>query len=224
MAAGPERKTSTRVEIWDWPVRICHWSFVVLIPLAWWTAEEHMLDWHFRIGILLFILLLFRLIWGLAGSSTARFSSFLAGPATAISYVRGTLPPRIGHNPLGGWSVAALLLAMVVQVGLGMFATDDDGLESGPLNHLVSYESAETITELHEMNFNILLALIGLHIGAILFYAIARRKDLIRPMVTGKARAEAATEPMRKASGARLAIALVLAFGIGWWVNAGAPI
>lgn len=224
MAAPPGRAAGERVAIWDWPVRICHWAFVVLIPLAWWTAEEHMFDWHFRIGISLLILLVFRLIWGLVGSSTARFSAFLAGPATVAAYVRGRWQKRIGHNPLGGWSVAALLLAMCIQVGLGLFATHDDGLDSGPLNHLVGYEAAETLTELHEANFNVILALIALHLGAILFYALVRRDGLIRPMITGKGEAAAGAEPMRPGSAARLAVAVAFAIGIGWWINAGAPI
>jgi cytochrome b len=218
------RGPSARVAIWDWPVRICHWSFVLLIPLAWWTAEEHMFDWHLRIGIALLLLLLFRLIWGLVGSSTARFATFLRGPRAALAYVRGRPTGRIGHNPLGGWSVAALLAAMLLQVGLGLFATDDDGLQSGPLNHFVDYDTAERITDLHEANFNILLALIGLHIAAILFYAIVKRDDLVRPMVTGRGKAPAGAEPMRPASMIRFVIAAALACAFTWWVFLGAPL
>jgi cytochrome b len=221
MASGPD--ASGRVAIWDWPVRICHWLFVLLIPLAWWTAEEHMFDWHLRIGIALLLLLVFRLIWGLVGSSTARFATFLRGPHDALAYVRGRPTGRIGHNPLGGWSVVALLAAMLLQLGLGLFATDDDGLDSGPLNHLVDYDTAERITDLHEANFNILLALIGLHVAAILFYAIVKRDDLVRPMVTGRGKAPAGAEPMRPASMIRFAIAAGVAFAFTWWVFEGAP-
>jgi cytochrome b len=222
MTAGSD--SSARVAIWDWPVRICHWLFVLLIPLAWWTAEEHMFDWHLLIGIALLLLLVFRLIWGLVGSSTARFATFLGGPRTAFAYVRGRSTKQIGHNPLGGWSVVALLAAMLVQVGLGLFATDDDGLESGPLNHLVDYDTAERITELHEATFNVLLALIGLHIAAILFYAIVKRDDLVRPMVTGRGKGPAGAEPMRPASLVRFAIAATLACAFTWWIFFGAPL
>ena len=223
MAAQPETFAPVRIAIWDWPVRIGHWLFVLLIPLAWWTAEEHIFDWHFRIGMLMLILLVFRLIWGFIGSSTALFSGFLAGPRTTIAYVRGRWNKRIGHNPLGGWSVMALLLALCVQVGLGLFASHDDGLDTGPLNHLVGYDMGEEIAELHEANFNIVLALIALHVGAILYYALVKRDEIVRPMVTGKGKAELGAEPMRPASAPRLVIALIAAIGFGWWIFAGAP-
>jgi len=222
MKAG--RGPSGRVAIWDWPVRICHWSFVLLIPLAWWTAEEHMFDWHLRIGLVLLLLLVFRLIWGLVGSSTARFATFLRGPRAALAYLRGQPTGRIGHNPLGGWSVAALLAVMLLQLGLGLFATDDDGLASGPLNHLVDYDTADRITDLHAANFNILLALIGLHLAAILFYALVKRDDLVRPMLTGRGKAPAGAEPMRPASIIRFFIAAACAFAFTWWIFLGAPL
>jgi len=214
----------SRIAIWDWAVRICHWLFVLLIPLAWWTAEQHMFDWHLRIGILLLTLLLFRLIWGLIGSSTARFSGFLKGPGAVLSYVRGDWPKHVGHNPLGGWSVAALLLAMLLQVGLGLFATDEDGIASGPLNHLLSYEAGETVTELHELNFNLLLGLIVIHVGAILYYALVKKDDLVRPMVSGVRQFEEAIEPMRPASRLRLILAAAAASAITWWIATGAPL
>ena len=212
-----------RIAVWDRPLRLIHWLFVILIPLAWWTAEEDHFEWHFRIGIVLLILLVFRLVWGFIGSSTARFANFMTGPRTALAYIHGHWRRRIGHNPLGGWSVAALLIAMSFQVGLGLFATDDDGLQSGPLNHLIGYETAEQVTELHEFNFNILLALIAVHIGAILFYAVMKREDLIRPMVTGMGTAEADTEPMKPAGIVRLIFAAAIALAVGWWIDAGAP-
>ncbi|MDB5697882.1 MAG: hypothetical protein JWN69_686 [Alphaproteobacteria bacterium] len=230
MASGPQAPDQIigRIAIWDWPVRICHWLFVLLIPLAWWTADKHMFDWHLRIGLFLLLLLVFRLIWGVIGSSTARFAGFISGPREILLYLRGRWTRRIGHNPLGGWSVAALLAVMLLQVGLGLFATDDDGLESGPLNHLVDYDTAERITDLHHANFNLLLALIGLHLAAILFYAIVRRADLVRPIVTGRGKieagAEAQVEAMRPASAARLATALALSFALTWWIYAGAPL
>ncbi|MDT9600619.1 cytochrome b/b6 domain-containing protein [Sphingosinicella rhizophila] len=220
MASAP----ANRIAIWDWPVRICHWLFVLLIPLAWWTAEEHMFDWHLRVGMLMLLLLVFRLIWGLIGSSTARFADFLKGPGSVLRYVRGGWPRRIGHNPLGGWSVAALLGVMMIQVGLGLFATDDDGLSYGPLNHFVSYETAEQITELHEANFNILLALIAVHIGAILFYALVKREGLVRPMLTGRGEAAASVEPMRRVGKWRALLALFLAWAFAGWIFAGAPL
>lgn len=115
-----------RVRIWDLPIRLFHWTLVPLLGFAWWTAEERMLDWHRLAGYSIFALLLFRLIWGFAGSSTARFSNFVGGPSTLLRYVRGHMfnraaTPAVGHNPVGGWSVIAMITILAVQVGLGFF-------------------------------------------------------------------------------------------------------
>jgi cytochrome b len=220
MASNAER--SARTAIWDWPVRLCHWLFVLLIPLAWWTAEEHMFDWHLRIGILMLALLVFRIIWGFVGSSTARFANFLRGPSAALSYMRGQWPEKLGHNPIGGWSAGALLVLMVVQVGLGLFATDEDGLASGPLNAWVSFDTGEQIKDLHEANFNILLAFIALHVAAIIFYAVVKRTNLVLPMITGWM-AKAGGESMRAAPRGHAALAAAAALAFAYWIFLGAP-
>jgi cytochrome b len=217
-----EAQPAARIALWDWPVRLCHWLFVLLIPLAWWTAEEHMFDWHLRIGILMLALLVFRIIWGFVGSSTARFANFLRGPAAASSYLRGQWPETLGHNPIGGWSAAALLTLMLVQVGLGLFATDEDGLASGPLNPWVSFEAGERIKDLHEANFNLLLAFIAVHVAAILFYAAVKRTNLVAPMITGWV-AKPRSESMRAAPHRRAALAAVAALAFAYWIFLGAP-
>jgi cytochrome b len=86
---------------------------------------------------------------------------------------------------MGGWSVAALLLLLTVQVGLGLFAIDVDGVEGGPLSYLVSFETARRISGLHETVFNILLGLTGLHIAAITFYLVYKRENLVAAMLSG---------------------------------------
>lgn len=219
MDAAPQR-----ISVWDWPVRVSHWLFALLIPLAWWTAEEHMFEWHLRIGIAMLALLLFRLIWGLVGSSTARFANFIKGPGAVLRYVRGERQARAGHSPLGALSVAALLLAMLVQVGLGLFATDEDGISSGPLNHLIGFDAGETVTDLHETNFNILLALIALHIAAILYYLLFKRRNLVRPMVRGWDEPPEPVEGMQPAGAGRAVLALLAALAITWWIYLGAPL
>src|SRR5688572_22217569 len=102
------------------------------------------MDWHRYSGYTMLGLLTFRIYWGIAGSSTARFARFVAGPRAVLNHLRLPREERarvMGHTPLGGWSVVALLLAMIVQVSLGLFATDIDGIESGPLSHLVSFDT-----------------------------------------------------------------------------------
>lgn len=201
-----------RGPIWDLPLRLFHWALVLLIIGAWYTAENGLLDQHQAIGMTILILLIFRLIWGFVGGSTARFSQFLSGPARVAAYLRdGTSWRAIGHNPLGSLSVIALLGAVSVQVGLGLFSTDNDGLMEGPLAGLVSLDMTETLTDLHESWFNVLLGLIGLHIAAILIYFL-KGKNLVGPMVKGDGEIPAGAEALRKP---RWWVALVALF-VAW--------
>ena len=211
-----------RARIWDAPTRLFHWLLVLLIPLQWWTAREEMLALHRQIGLVVLGLLLFRLVWGLIGSSTARFAVFLKGPRAVADYVRGHAPPAIGHNPLGGWSVVVMLAALAVHVALGLFASDEDGLESGPLAHLLSYDASERAAELHEQSFELLLVLIGLHLAAILFYALVPRRRLVVPMITGRGDAPPGAAPMAAAPLWRLAAAAAIAAALTLWIGAGA--
>lgn len=208
-----------RTRIWDRPTRLFHWLLVVLIPLQWWTAEEEMIEIHMILGRVMLGLILFRLLWGLVGSSTARFAGFVRGPGAVLSYLRGRLPPAVGHNPLGALSVVALLLLLAVQVGLGLFASDEDGLYSGPLAHLVGEEASETLTERHEDMFDVLLAFIGLHVAAIVYYTWFKRQDLVGPMVTGSGEAPAGADPMRAAPAWRFAGAATLSAAIAFFLG-----
>lgn len=179
-----------RLRVWDLPVRLFHWAIVVLVAAAWWTAEERMLDWHRLAGYSILALVLFRLLWGLAGSTTARFSSFVRGPGAVAGYLRHEMfgkgaPSRAGHNPLGGWSVVVMLSALFLQTALGMFAVDIDGLESGPLSYLVDFDTGRLAAQAHEIVFNILLALIALHVVAVLYYLAVKRDNLVSAMLGG---------------------------------------
>jgi cytochrome b len=175
-----------RVRIWDLPVRLFHWAIVLLVPAMWATHEYDRMDLHILLGQILLGLVLFRLIWGLIGGSTARFAGFVRGPRAVWRYLRGRGGPVFGHNPLGGWSVVAMLVVLLTQIGLGLFASDEDALYEGPLSHLVGYDTARILADRHETFFYILLALIAVHLAAILYYRFVRRDDLITPMVTGR--------------------------------------
>ncbi len=209
-----------RVKVWDGPTRLFHWLLVLLIAGAWWTAEKGDLVWHYRIGSGLLGLLVFRLIWGFIGSSTARFSGFVRRPRAVLAYLRGRSPHAIGHNPLGALSVLALLGLTAVIVGLGLFASDEDGIFPGPLSHLVSYERSEQSAELHEDLFDFLLVLIAVHVAAILYYALFRRENLVGPMLTGAREVPDWVEPMRPAPAWRLALAVMLAAAAAVWIGA----
>lgn len=177
------------VPIWDLPTRLFHWMIVGLVLTLWITAEQDWMDIHVYCGIAVLILLLFRLLWGMVGSTYARFSQFVCGLPTAINYAKGLFKPQsthyLGHNPLGGWSVILLLTTLLIQAVTGLFSYDDVATE-GPLYHWVSESTGEWLSELHEINFNLLLVLIILHIAAISFYRLVKRDNLIHPMLTGR--------------------------------------
>jgi cytochrome b len=207
------------IRVWDWPVRLTHWLFVFCLALSWWSAEERAMDWHRYSGYALLGLLIFRIYWGFAGSSSARFSTFVRGPSRVMSYLRGSHEEHrsAGHNPLGGWSVAAMLTLMLAQVLIGLFVSDVDGLESGPLSHLVSFQASRTLAEIHELVFNLILGLAGLHVAAILFYLLARRDNLVVAMLTGRRRAERMNS-MTPVPAWRVIPGIALAASVVWWI------
>lgn len=213
--------------LWDLPVRLVHWSLPVLLLGLWLSAENGKLELHETFGEIMLGLLAFRLLWGLVGSSTARFTSFVRGPRHISTYLRGLRSkdhaPIVGHNPLGGWSVLALLGLLCLQVGLGLITQDTDGIQSGPLNYLVSYDTAEQARELHELVFNLILGLVAIHLAAIAYYRFVRKDDLIAPMITGRRRFASTVIAPRIAPRWRAVLCAVLAAALAYWVALGAP-
>ena len=187
MAQGGVRERD-RVAVWDLPIRLFHWALLVLAVTAWWSQKSGDLTLHRMAGSTVAGLLVFRIWWGVFGSSTARFASFVKGPRAALAYARTGEHSAPGHNPLGGWSVVALIACLVVLVGCGLFAVDVDGLESGPLSSLVTFETGRLASKVHGLAFQTLEALVVLHLVAIAFYAVFKRQDLMGPMVTGRRR------------------------------------
>ena len=214
-----------RLRIWDLPTRLFHWTLVPLLGFAWWSAEQRMLDWHRLAGYSIFALLVFRLIWGIAGSSTARFANFVGGPSTLVRYVRGhmfnrTAAPAPGHNPVGGWSVIAMITILAVQVGLGFFSVDIDGMESGPFSYLADFETGRVASEWHAFIFNVILAITALHVVAILFYLLHRRDNLVGPMISGTRKWTGERPTLRFASAWTALILFLLIAGGTWWLIA----
>ncbi len=218
MSAG----LSARQPVWDLPIRLVHWLLAALIAFSWWSAEYNHTDWHIWSGIMILTLLVFRLLWGFFGSSTARFASFVPGPAQLMRYLRGDWS-GMGHTPLGALSVLALFAVVAVQVGLGLFNEDEDGLYAGPLAALVSTDTSDRVRGLHATWFYVVLGVIALHIAAILFYRVARGKKLTKPMITGKAMLAPGAEPMRPGKWWVALICLAAAFAFSRWIVAGAP-
>ncbi len=216
---------TARIRLWDLPVRLFHWALVALIVCAWWTAENHLISWHRLTGYAILTLVLFRIVWGFLGSTTARFSHFLRGPGAVGAYVGGHMfrrgsPGHAGHNPLGGWSVVGMLGLLLLQVLLGFFSVDVDGLESGPFAYLVSFDTGRWAAETHELVFNLLLALIGLHVLAILFYRVVRGENLVGAMVSGSRR-WTGNAPILRFASPLLALIVLAGAALLVWVAVG---
>jgi cytochrome b len=214
---------SHKILVWDVPTRLFHWTLLSLFALSWWSAEQREMEWHQWSGHAVLALLAFHILWGFIGSNTARFSSFVRSPSQVLFYVRSKdRAGSVGHNPLGGYSVIALLIVLVTQVTSGLFAVDVDGIESGPLSFLVTFDAGRSAAFVHEVSFNLLLALIALHLLAIAYYTVIARQPLIRRMVTGTDGSQPdGTSPMTPASPLRLLLALTTAALLMWWVRNG---
>lgn len=182
---------TAKVRVWDLPTRIFHWALAVTVITAIITAHVggNAMQWHVYCGMVVLILLAFRVLWGLVGGRWSRFASFIYSPGTVLRYLRGDTRADehldVGHNPLGSGSVFALLGLLALQVATGLVA-DDEITTRGPLNALVSEDTAKQATSWHaDIGQWILVALITLHVAAIVFYKVKKGKNLVPPMVLG---------------------------------------
>lgn len=208
---------STHVRVWDPLVRIFHWSLVVSFTIAYFTSEEDN-PWHIYSGYTVLGLIIFRLLWGFIGTKHARFSDFVCSPRTALQYVKGMASGQpqhyAGHNPLGGWMVIALLLALfavtlsglkvyAIEEGKGPFSAaqpttltpiaaayaesenDEDDDDDKKGNNEANEAEEEFWEEIHEATTNLMLVLIGLHVFGVLAASRAHKENLIKAMFTG---------------------------------------
>jgi cytochrome b len=212
------------VQVWDWPVRLFHWSIVALVATAIVTAYVGgaAKEWHMRAGYGVLAMVLFRVLWGFAGTRHARFASFVRGPRAAVRYARlfarRAPPVAVGHNPLGGWSVLALLLALLVQAGTGLFANDDLLME-GPLVKLISDALSDRITTLHHLNVWAIGILVGMHLAAVFSHWAVARENLVRPMLTGRKRLHRSLQPegLERVPHVRAVVLLAASAFAVWW-------
>ncbi|MCG6974139.1 MAG: cytochrome b/b6 domain-containing protein, partial [Desulfobacterales bacterium] len=178
------------VRVWDLPTRLFHWLIVIFVVVSFTTgmAGGNWMAYHLKSGFIILTLLLFRLIWGFWGGRYSRFIAFVQGPVAVMRYAitlfRKDTPKILGHNPMGGWSAMAMLAALAVQVGTGLFANDDIATQ-GPLYGWVGKATSDWLTGIHVFNKGVILFLIALHISAVLFYLFIKHDNLIVPMVTG---------------------------------------
>lgn len=180
-----------RRKVWDLPTRCGHWLLLLLFCGSWWTAENGEMQWHRYMGYVMAGVLVFRVYWGVFGSTTARFKHFLRGPASTLAYTRelrrrARQPAPAGHNPLGALSSTVLLFLLLAQVCLGLLAVDVDGMEAGPLSFYVSFEAGRFAALWHERVFKLLLFFVAVHIIAVMLYWLLGGQNLIVRMISGR--------------------------------------
>lgn len=182
---------STRIIlVWDLPTRLFHWLLVIFVIISFATAKigGNAMQYHECSGLAILVLILFRLIWGFVGSRESRFMVFVKSPSAvaryAVTLLHKDLPRCLGHNPLGAWSIIAMLFALWVQAATGLFANDDIATE-GPLYQWVSKATSDVLTRIHRLNQEIIIVLVSIHVLAVLFYFFYKRENLILPMITG---------------------------------------
>ncbi|GCF88099.1 cytochrome b/b6 domain-containing protein [Shewanella sp. M-Br] len=176
-----------KIKVWDLPTRIFHWGMVCLLALLWWSADAGEMQWHQIFAYSLLILIGFRILWGLIGSDTARFSHFVHHPKVVLDYLRSIrtkgMSVVLGHNPIGGYMVIALIGIISLQLVTGLFATDDIFTE-GPLYSYVNSDISGFLTWLHKTNFNLILLLSAIHVLAVIIHAMKGDK-LVGAMISG---------------------------------------
>lgn len=181
--------------IWDLPLRVFHWCFMgcVIGAIVTGKMENYML--HERFGLAIMGLVSFRIMWGFIGSHTARFANFLTGPkaflASAKALRQKQVSDKAGHSPTGGYATLALLAIPLVMALTGSFSSNDI-LYDGPFYHLMPDWSRQA-GMMHEIGEKLIFLIILLHVGALAYYYFKVKKNLIPPMVTGKAKSATGT-------------------------------
>lgn len=214
-----------KLRVWDLPTRLFHWLLAACVIGLVITGKVggNAMVWHAWLGCAVGALLVFRLLWGFVGGRWSRFASFIYSPGSTLAYLRGRAHPDhlIGHNPLGALSVFALLAILAVQVATGL-VSDDEIAFTGPLNRFVASATGLAATAWHKQYGQwIIIALVVLHVAAILFYVLVKRETLVKPMITGDKEAGGSAGPSRDDAGTRVLAALLFAAcaGLAAWVS-----
>jgi len=203
---------SGHIKLWDAPLRLFHWLFagaVIAAIVTGWIGGN-LMPWHGRLGLFVLGLLVFRLVWGFVGSTYARWSRILGATVGVKDYLQGNWR-QAGHNPLGAFSVLAMLLLVSFQVTSGLMATDDIAFQ-GPLYALISSETGSALSGLHRQAKWLLLVLIGMHIAAIIYYTLVMRRPLVQAMIKGRTQRE---HPAQQDARGGSLLAAVLAIALG---------
>lgn len=183
--SSSKASSSGTVQVWDFPTRAFHWSFAVMVVLAFVSSEaDGGAFWiHVYSGTLLLGFVAFRAVWGVIGSRYAQFGDFVHGPSVVSDYTQKLMtfrpPHSTGHNPLGGWMVIALLAVVTLATLTGMMSREDGYV--GPLSHI----GGGAFGEAHEGLGSFVMVLVGVHVLGVVAHGVISRENLVRAMITG---------------------------------------
>lgn len=181
---------NNKILVWDIPTRAFHWLLVLAISFQFVTAEilDDAIQLHFYGGYFTLTLIVFRIFWGIWGSYHARFINFIVKPKTTYHYAKSLAfsdsPIHLGHNPLGALSIILVLTIIAMQAISGLFISDDI-FSQGPYYYAVSSQTQDLANWIHHNTFNAIWVFLAFHIGAMIFYKVEKKQDLVKAMVTG---------------------------------------
>lgn len=225
MSSTPSQQATRRVRVWDLPLRLFHWLLLAAVVTAFVAIKTDNIELHARAGYCVLALLIFRIIWGFIGGTHARFLNFVKGPRAVLAYLAKARtnhdPAATGHNALGALSVLGLIGVLLLQTITGLFNFSDSFFFEGPLYKFISSNTYGIVAEVHETMEFVILALVGLHIAAILFYRFVKRDNLVKPMITGSKDIPAdATTPDAQGGNALLGlVALAIGLAVIWYIT-----
>lgn len=180
----------TKIRVWDIPIRLFHWTLVALFVFLILSGKylDNMMQWHMRAGYAILSLVIFRLLWGFIGTYYARFGQFVRSPISSLKYAldifSGKASHYLGHNPAGGWMVVVLLAGIALQASAGLFISDEI-LWDAPLYGLLSDELTSLAGTIHVNAEWYLIALVAIHIAAVLWHRFRYKEPLIGAMIHG---------------------------------------
>jgi len=199
--------------VWDAPVRVFHWLMVLAFAGAYLSAESE--RWrllHVTLGYTMIGLVGFRIVWGLIGTRYSRFTQFVRGPAAVRRYfgamLRGRPEHYTGHNPAGALAIMALLGLALAVTASGWALYNDIG--------------GDLLEEVHEAIANGMLAVVGVHVAAVLLSSRLHHENLVGAMITGR-KPGRPEEGIRRAWRSVAAIMLVAVLGFWWSQWQGTP-
>ena len=210
------------VKVWDFSIRLFHWSLVILIGFLWWSGTEgEEMDNHVLAGYSVLALISYRIIWGFLGSHHAKFINFVRSPIKTIKAIPEVISVRsdshyVGHNPVGGWMVVLLILALMAQGITGLGTTDDIFID-GPLVAYLDDDLISLFSSLHHQIADLLVALVILHLAAVLYHDAIKRERLIKAMITGIKYSPHPVESSKLPT-KRFISTIALLSLIGWWL------